>query len=322
MAGDLCYLEIKTPSDGVVNVTASPTGFFVNNTVAGKSFSPERQTGNAACFEHDLLSLLLRKCPKFKQSWKNTLDLLQRTAAQNQAPPGPGYENPLAAIAAVSNEEGKMALPSWLATPPVSLPHSTSSYPHPYNPARAEAALTSTFGAEDAGTLRDWNEELQTAREMEADTMDARLMRARMIHKTLTDFSDAATQGVVAIGQGEIAAVNLNEPESTRVFVFNSIFFSVAGDTQDTFKATRGTAAYRKTVNKDVASMGLLHQVDAQTGLSSFATCIVDYFGTRYVAQSVAPGILSFDASSESSKFLEHGAVDNSKPLKTTDEMQ
>jgi hypothetical protein len=157
---------------------------------------------------------------------------------------------------------------------------------------------------------------------MEADTMDARLMRARMIHKTLTDFSDAATQGVVAIGQGEIAAVNLNEPESTRVFVFNSIFFSVAGDTQDTFKATRGTAAYRKTVNKDVASMGLLHQVDAQTNLSSFATCIVDYFGTRYVAQSVAPGILSFDASSESSKFLEHGAVDNSKPLKTTDEMQ
>ena len=51
---------------------------------------------------------------------------------------------------------------------------------HSYNVGRSEEELTHVFGMEiRAGGLRDWNEELQTAREMPVKTFGERLERAR-----------------------------------------------------------------------------------------------------------------------------------------------
>ena len=51
---------------------------------------------------------------------------------------------------------------------------------HQWNPSRAEEELTSTFGMEvRGGGLRDWNEELQSAREMPVETLVERIERAR-----------------------------------------------------------------------------------------------------------------------------------------------
>jgi len=151
---------------------------------------------------------------------------------------------------------------------------------------------------------------------------DERLLRARLIHKVLSEFSEAAVQGVVAISHGQIQSMNANETKTHQVYVYNGIFFSTAGDTPDTFRVVKGEAACRKSVAKDVQAMGQLNEVDNQAGLCTFATTLVDYLGYRFVAQSIAPGILNFDAHSEDSKFLQHGAVEFDKPLKTTDEMQ
>lgn len=51
---------------------------------------------------------------------------------------------------------------------------------HEWNAARAEEELTQTFGMDvRGGGLRDWNEELQSAREMPVETLPERIERAR-----------------------------------------------------------------------------------------------------------------------------------------------
>jgi hypothetical protein len=51
---------------------------------------------------------------------------------------------------------------------------------HEYNPSRTEEDLTSCFGLDvRMGPARDWNEELQSAREMPTRTQLERIERAR-----------------------------------------------------------------------------------------------------------------------------------------------
>ena len=155
LAGDLFYLEVKTAT-GTLNVTASPTGFYVNrNDAVTKTFSPG--PAKAAAFSHDLLSLVLSSDDKFAQSYKKVLDLFQKPSPS----PSSSYESPLITIAneiALHSAENDavLAVPSWLVPPP---------QPHKFSAERAEDTLTDTFGMEDAGLLRDWNEELQVRRE-------------------------------------------------------------------------------------------------------------------------------------------------------------
>jgi len=54
--------------------------------------------------------------------------------------------------------------------------------------------------------------------------------------KVYNDFLDAATKGAVAIVNGNLMALNPNEPERQQVFVYNYIFFSYAVDLVDSFK--------------------------------------------------------------------------------------
>jgi protein TIF31 len=313
--GDLYYLDIKTPSSSF-SVTASPTGFYVNNSATSKAF--DATAAKDSMFSHDLFTLVCAKDPKFKSHYTKVVEGILRNnkAVQKHAVETKGYENPLLQMSTEMTRrkfDASVAVPSWFHV---------SDLPQAPNNHRAEAFAADNFGCDEPGILRDWNEELQSAREMPVDSGEAKVLRARVIHKTLTEFTDAAVSGVVAICNGQILPMNGNETTSNRVYVYNNIFFSVAGDAAETFKVTKGDKASRKTVNKDAACMGQLHEMDIANGLYTFATTVVDYLGLRIVCQSIAPGVFSLDASSETSKFLEHGAVDYSKPLKTSDDMQ
>ena len=53
---------------------------------------------------------------------------------------------------------------------------------HQYNLTRTEDELCNTFGVDvRAGAVRDWNEELQSAREMPTTTQQERIERARYV---------------------------------------------------------------------------------------------------------------------------------------------
>lgn len=189
---------------------------------------------------------------------------------------------------------------------------------HSWDTTRAEEELTSFYGMDiRGGGLRDWNEELQTARELPVKTFGERMERARLVHKVLSDFGDAALQGVKAILDGYIQPMNPNETARSHVYLHNNIFFSRAIDTGlDTFKIIQGDAAVKKSASRDALNMGVLHRLDIP-GLNTLATVLVEYLGMRIVCQSVVPGILH----GEKSHSLLYGAVETLSELQCNHEM-
>jgi hypothetical protein len=59
-------------------------------------------------------------------------------------------------------------------------------------------------------THRDWNEELQTTRELPRKNLPERLLRERAIFKVHSDFVSAATRGAMAVIDGEYRRCNYN----------------------------------------------------------------------------------------------------------------
>jgi len=75
------------------------------------------------------------------------------------------------------------------------------------------AAFSSRLGYEEhiPGQTRDWNEELQTTRELPRKHLPERLIRERTIFKVHSDFVVAATRGAMSVIDGNIMAINPGE---------------------------------------------------------------------------------------------------------------
>ena len=75
LLGDLVYLDVTLPGDeGVVHVTAIPSGFYVNRSkteVGGhmKEHFFDPKPAADPCFSHTLLDCLLLKSNSFRSSW-------------------------------------------------------------------------------------------------------------------------------------------------------------------------------------------------------------------------------------------------------------
>jgi protein TIF31 len=139
----------------------------------------------------------------------------------------------------------------------------------------------------------------------------------RLLNKVLVEFGEASLLGVKAISDGQIAPMNPNEMTRSQVYLHNSIFFSRAVDAGvETFKIARGDRAARKSASRDIQCLGALHRME-RTDLHTLATVLIDYMGTRYVCQSILPGILS----GEKAHTLLYGAVEAGSPLMWDKEM-
>jgi hypothetical protein len=67
---------------------------------------------------------------------------------------------------------------------------------HSYNTARALEAFADNFGVDERGPLRDWNEEVQALRVMDANTDS--LLRAKLIHKVCAIHTVAAIYALMS----------------------------------------------------------------------------------------------------------------------------
>lgn len=106
-------------------------------------------------------------------------------------------------------------------------------------------AFSSKLGYEEhiPGQTRDWNEELQTTRELGRKTLPERLLRERAIFKVHSDFVTAATRGAMAVIDGNVMAINPGEDSKMQMFIWNNIFFSLGFDVRDHYKELGGDAA-------------------------------------------------------------------------------
>uniref|UniRef100_A0A3B4BBA3 Clustered mitochondria protein homolog n=1 Tax=Periophthalmus magnuspinnatus TaxID=409849 RepID=A0A3B4BBA3_9GOBI len=278
MHGDLMYLYIVTVEERHVSITASTRGFYLNST--SYTFNPK--PANPSFLSHSLVELLSQISPAFKKNFTALQKKVQRHPFERIATPFQVY--------------------SWTA-PQVD---------HAMDCVRAEDAYTSRLGYEEhiPGQTRDWNEELQTTRELPRKNLPERLLRERAIFKVHSDFAAAATRGAMAVIDGNVMAINPGEETRMQMFIWNNIFFSLGFDVRDHYRELGGDAAAHAAPTNDLNGVRAYGAVDVE-GLYTLGTVVVDYRGYRVTAQSIIPGILE----REQEQSVIYGSIDFGKTV-------
>ncbi|XP_034723216.1 clustered mitochondria protein homolog isoform X2 [Etheostoma cragini] len=280
MHGDLMYLYMVTVEERHVSITASTRGFYLNQSTT-YTFNPK--PSNPSFLSHSLVELLSQISPAFKKNFT----ALQKKRVQR---------HPFERIAT------PFQVYSWTA-PQVD---------HAMDCVRAEDAYTSRLGYEEhiPGQTRDWNEELQTTRELPRKNLPERLLRERAIFKVHSDFAAAATRGAMAVIDGNVMAINPGEETRMQMFIWNNIFFSLGFDVRDHYRELGGDAAAHAAPTNDLNGVRAYGAVDVES-LYTLGTVVVDYRGYRVTAQSIIPGILE----REQEQSVIYGSIDFGKTV-------
>ncbi|KAK3828540.1 MAG: clustered mitochondria-domain-containing protein [Benniella sp.] len=282
LRGDLMYLTVTTLEGETVQITSTVTGFHVNKSTSN-NFDPSPRQDAKAASDHSLIVLLEKVSPLFSANFKklqefitrhHMLEVLPVTTAQ------PAY--------------------SWAIQPS----------PHTFDSTRPSEAYLN-YGTDSVDSLRDWNDELQSHRELPRNNLQERVMRDRFLNKINADFADAAVRGAMDVVNGNVVPLNPLEADESHMYVYNNIFFSKGFDGRNTFEKLGGDDAAHVATGKDLEGVRVLNGVDVE-GLNTLGTVVVDYKGVRVVAQSIVPGI--FRQQEESS--IVYGSVDNGPQVK------
>ncbi|XP_055951355.1 clustered mitochondria protein homolog [Argiope bruennichi] len=282
LRGDLLYLYVVTAEDKRLHITASTRGFYINQTT-DEEFNPKPATPKLIF--HSLADLLGQVSPIFKRNF----NLIQKKRTQRHP-----FER--------------------VATPYQVYTWAAPNLEHTVDSIRAEDAFSAKLGYEEhiPGQTRDWNEELQTTRELPRNTLPERLVRERAIFKVHSDFVTAATRGAMAVVDGNVMALNPGEETKMQMFIWNNIFFSLGFDVRDHYKEVGGDAAAFSAPNNDLQGVRAYNAVDVE-GLYTLGTVVIDYRGYRVTAQSIIPGILE----REQEHSVVYGSVDFGKTVLT-----
>ncbi|XP_050311602.1 clustered mitochondria protein homolog [Anthonomus grandis grandis] len=278
--GDLMYLYVVTLEDKHFHISACSRGFYINQSTV-EEFNPKPASPSHLC--HSLIELLNQISPQFKRNFAS----LQKKRSQSH--PFERVTTPY-------------QLYAWCA--PV--------VEHTIDAIRAEDSLSSKLGYEEhiPGQTRDWNEELQTTRELPRKTLPERLLRERAIFKVHSDFVAAATRGAMAVIDGNVMAINPGEEAKMQMFIWNNIFFSLGFDVRDHYKELGGDAAAFVAPRNDLQGVRVYSAVDLP-GLYTLGTVVIDYRGYRVTAQSIIPGILE----REQEQSVVYGSIDFGKTV-------
>lgn len=286
LQGDLMYLYVNTIEDKTYHITASTRGFFVNCSTE-ECFNPKRETqlGRGSHTFHSLVDLLNHISPAFKRNFA----LIQK-------------------IRCSRNDLERVLSPyqvySWLAP----------TLDHTLDALRAEDASSFKLGYEEQipGQTRDWNDELQSTKELPKDTLPQRVLRERAIFKVNGDFVAAATRGAMAVVDGNVLALNPGDDFRSQMFIWNNIFFSLGFDVRDHYKSVGGDSAAHAALVNDLKGVQAYFNADVD-GLHTLGTVVVDYRGYRVMAQSIIPGILE----KEQDQSVIYGSIDSGKTVVT-----
>lgn len=281
--GHLLYLIVTTNEGEQHQITAHVGGFYVNKSSNSK-FDPFPRPAPKANAAHSLLTLIEQLSPSFPASFRQLQE----------------YNGRKDALATFQIGNSVPAAP-WLVPSP-----SSQTCSHVPDITRTQEAFLYA-GVENTDTLRDWNEEFQSARELPRDTVQDRVFRERLISKLFADYNDAATKGAALVARGEISPLNPTEGKDAQIFVYNNVFFSFGADGVGTFTSEGGDEAARVATGKDVLGVKLVNQLDID-GLYTPGTVVVDYLGKRIVGQSIVPGIFKQPEPGENQ--IHYGAVD------------
>ncbi|KAK1751914.1 clustered mitochondria-domain-containing protein [Echria macrotheca] len=288
LRGHLLYLAISTIDGPRFHITAYAGGFYVNNCTPTK-FDPTRKTAPKTIEHHSLIGLLKEISPKFEAAFQQLHEFNGRRDPLTTYPIG-----------------------NILPVAPWIVPRETSqSLKHEPDCTRQQEPYLLS-GVDNTDSLRDWNEEFQSAKELPKDNIQDRVFRERLISKLFADYNEAATRGAVLVARGDVAPLNPTEERDAQIFVYNNVFFSFGADGVGTFTSEGGDEAARVATGKDVLGVKMVNQLDTD-GLYTPGTVVVDYLGKRIVGQSIVPGIFKQPEPGENQ--IRYGAVDGKEQV-------
>jgi len=264
MRGHLLYLQVTTKEGEQHYITSNVSGFYVNKSTNQK-FDPTPKTSPMSSSAHSLISLLEQISPMFDAEFRKLQEYN-------------GQRDPLASYQ-LSNS---IPAAPWLVS-------KDSVKEHQADLTRSQEPFL-LAGAENAETLRDWNEEFQSTRELPKETVQDRVFRERLTSKLFAEYNEAAVRGAVLVARGEVQPLNPTEAKDAQIFVYNNVFYSFGADGVGTFASDGGDEAARVATGKDVQGVKAVNQLDID-GLFTAGTVVVDYLGKRIVGQSIVPGI-------------------------------
>lgn len=307
LQGDLMYIEAIT-EEGTFHITAVPSGFYVSKSTRNH-FDPS--PAQVCHFSHELFLTLQSASPSFNAAWSSLSAISGYEGNSDRN--GSGALDLFASLFVQGRGDHVSLHPQW-NVPPSDLfnINAFSRTPtHTYDVSRTQDDLMDSFGADEKGVQREWNEEIQAIRELPCNDLNDKLMKSRLIYKIITEFTDACRAFVIAIADGHISPLNVADSESNYVFVYNGIFMSRAIDSKETFKLCKGDEASRKAAAQDLQNQKLIQTLDIK-GLSSVLNTIIDYKGERYIGQTIIPGILS---NTKNSARLMYGVLEPGKRM-------
>ncbi|EPE36093.1 hypothetical protein GLAREA_05431 [Glarea lozoyensis ATCC 20868] len=281
--GHLLYLLLTTNEGEQHHITSHVSGFYVNKSSNAK-FDPAPRQAPKAHSAHSLLTLIGELSGSFQTSFDALLD-----SGNNK--------EPLATFQITNAVPASPWIVPSTSSPLVNHQSDITRTQEPYLIA----------GIENADTLRDWNEEFQSTRELPKDNVHDRVFRERLTSKLFADYNDTAARGAVLVARGEVAPLNPTEGRDAQIFVYHNVFFSFGADGVGTFASEGGDEAARVATGKDVMGVRMVNQLDID-GLFTPGTVVVDYLGKRIVGQSIVPGI--FKQRDPGENQIDYGAVD------------
>nr|XP_020450014.1 clustered mitochondria protein homolog [Monopterus albus] len=253
LQGDFMYITVATMEGRCYDITSCPKGFFVNRSTED-AFDPRPTQSSPVC--HCITDLLCHISPAFKQTF---------TTLKNrpQLPPVEVLPTPYHTL-------------SWLGPPCASRIHKNTF---------------SRLGIDEQASTRvpDWNEELQTARDLPQGCLEERLHRDRALLQVNSAFVRAVMQGAETVVDGFVEPVNGN-PEDP-AFLWGGLFMS-QGVASPVFGGERGCRAAQRLELQGVQAYSNLEGMEQ---LHTLPTAIVDYRGVRLSAQGLAPGLEGSD---------------------------
>ncbi|GJN91930.1 hypothetical protein Rhopal_004955-T1 [Rhodotorula paludigena] len=273
MRGDLIYLTVSTLESEQYTLTGAASGFWISKST-NSTFDPTPRAvlpkGVRTGAYHSLFELLADISPAFR---KNLAAVVAKSAPTELS------QSDLVASLAVTH------------TVPAA-PYLVRAPQHVYDPFRTQAAylLTSSTTAEQLPGARDWNDEFGQFLDLPRQTANERLLRERLLTRTQAEFVAAATRGAMAISRGDVPPLNPNEPASAYTYIHNNLLFTKAEDATGLYAHLGGDAASRYAAGKDLRGVEILERLDVE-GLSIMQTVLVDYLGSRWIVQTLIPGL-------------------------------
>lgn len=264
LQGDYLYISVQTLENKHYDISSSPRGFYVNRSTVNV-FDPRPASSSPVC--HCLTDLLSQLSPQFKHNFS----ILRHRPS-------------------LSTEES-MSIPyrtmSWLG--------GSALYSHKIN-------YSFRLGLEQGlnNQAPDWNEEMQTARDLPQNTLEERLQREKALLQVNSAFAWAAGQAAEKVIDGYVDPINgSNEAPA---FLWGGLFLNFGGPGEDWLGGERGRRAAQRLELQCIQAYSDL-EGDLQA-LHTLPTAITDYRGLRLCAQGLAPGLQAQDQSGVSAGLL------------------